>query len=154
MYSYTSPAIGPLAILTFVTFLTSEGTGASLLLLVATTAVPVGSQPMKLRATATPIETPMPAVPPTPTATEAATTFASIALLMSVMRLRPPRLCRSLSLANAFAFVRMTFVDSAPAPLTAMPAVAPTLAASEAATEMASIDAPSVACSAMPPAPA
>ena len=121
---------------------------------VATTAVPVGSQPMKLRATATPIETPTPAVLPAATATEAAMTLASMAPVMSVTKLTLPALCSWLSVANALALDRMMLVDSAPAPATAMPAVEPRPTASEAAAEMAWMSASTVLFRAMPPGPA
>ena len=51
-----------------------------------------GSQPMKLRATAMPIDTPMPAVPPTPMATDAATTEDEIEALLIALRLTSPAL--------------------------------------------------------------
>ena len=121
---------------------------------VAVTAVPVGSQPMKLRATATPIDAPMPAVLPAATATVAAMTLASMLPVMTVVRLTPPPLVRWLFWAKAFAFDRTIFVDSAPAPLTAMPAVEPRPTANAAAAETALMFAPDVVWTAMPPDPA
>ncbi len=109
---------------------------------------------MKLRATATPIDTPTPAVLPAATATEAATTLALMLPVTAEVRLTPAVLVNWLFWANAFTVDRMTLVDSAPAPATAMPAVEPRPTASEAATETASIVAPAVARNVMPPAPA
>src|SRR4051794_4790501 len=107
---------------------------------------------MKLRATATPMATPTPVELPMPTATEAATTVAVIAPVMPATTLMLPVVVRELLPTNAFVLVRIRFVDSAPAPLTATPAppnAPPT--AIDAAAETALIEAVSVALSAMFP---
>ena len=51
-----------------------------------------GAQPMKFCATAMPIDTPMPAVPPPPMATDAATTVEEIDALLIALRLASPAL--------------------------------------------------------------
>ena len=76
------------------------------------------SQPTRLRASATPIDAPIPAVAPAPTATEAATMVARMADLSVALRITSPALESTLSATYAFVFVRIVFVASAPAPLT------------------------------------
>src|SRR5262249_15310833 len=105
------------------------------------TAVSSGVQPMKFRATATPIETPTPApLPkPTPTAMDAATTTDEMVELLEPARRTSPALWRALFWPNAFTLVRITFCATAPAPATAMPANSPTPTARDAATDTALI---------------
>src|SRR5262245_48425234 len=99
------------------------------------------SQPIRFRDTAAPIDTPTPAFPPTPRATDAPTTRALTDELLSAMIFTSPALSSVLLLMAAFTRVRIVFVDSAPAPLRAMPACPPSPAASDAATDSAMIDA-------------
>src|SRR5205823_4660241 len=94
-----------------------------------------GVQPMKLRATETPIEAPTPADPPAPSDTAAAATVAWISEPLSAASETSPALFSLLASTYALLFVRMTFCETAPAPATATPAEPPNPAASEAAAE-------------------
>ena len=100
----------------------------------------LGDAPMKLRATATPIDAPMPTDAPPPIATVAATTVASMSDALSAVSVTWPPL--SITLSSACATVRpmITFCATAPAPLTAMPTpVPPRPTATDAATDTALI---------------
>ena len=95
---------------------------------------------MKLRASAKPTDAPMPAVPPTPTAALAATTVASMTESPRASRSTLPPLTMTLCPPmSACVRVRITLRATAPAPLTAMPAVPPPPMASEAAAVTASM---------------
>ena len=141
-YSKTSPAIGPEAIRTFLP--ASSRDGVSCEEKSAVIAVPVGFQPMKLRATAIPIPTATP--PPPPAAPEAATapTIASIVAALLAVTVTDPTLLaavpRPLFSTKALVLVRMTLVDSAPPPATATPPPPPRPSDTAAATDVARID--------------
>ena len=104
---------------------------------------------MKLRARAKPTEAPIPAVPPTPTAALAATTVASMVESLNASISTLPALTTTLptgttaasppSSMKALVRLRMTFFATAPAPLTAIPAMPPPPMASDAAAVVASI---------------
>src|SRR5262249_62301965 len=79
--------------------LTSAGVGVSLL----------GVQPMKLRATAMPMDAPMPAVPPPPMAADAATTIDEIVDVLVALSDTLPPLSITLSWTEALVLVRITF---------------------------------------------
>ena len=97
-----------------------------------------GCQPMKLRATAMPIDAPMPAVPPAPTAADSAATVDAMLEVLWASRSTAPWLSiRRLFWPNARVLPSTTFCATAPAPLTATPAVPPMPSASEAAAETA-----------------
>ena len=103
--------------------------------------LPSRSQPIMFSAIDTPIETPTPAFPPSPNETAAATTVALINAVSSAVIDTPPACEIVLLSTEALVFVRMTFRERAPAPLTARPPlVLPTPAASDAAIERAVID--------------
>ena len=95
---------------------------------------------MKLRAIATPTDAPIPAVPPSPMAALAAMTLAFIVelLLESISRL-PAVIIRLPSSTKAFVRLRMMFLATAPAPLTAIPAMPPPPIANDAAKVRLSI---------------
>ena len=92
---------------------------------------------MKFRATATPMDAPMPPYPPPPMAADRATTVAEIVEVLVAVRVTSAALVRTLSAAKAFARDRITFWATAPAPLIARPASLPIPTATEAATEIA-----------------
>ena len=104
---------------------------------------PLGSKPMKFRATETPIATPRP-VAPAPTAAATAKTFASIDAVFMAVAFTGPELSTTLSSMCALTLVKIAFVAAAPAPLTPAPTL-PTAMESDAATVQAWIVAPSVA---------
>ena len=142
MYSNTSPSIGPVATRTFLP-LSSD---ACLLreLKSAAIVVPLGSQPMKLRATAIPMPTATP--PPTPAAPDAATapTIASIVAVLVASMVTEPTSSAAVPIAlfctKALVLVRMMLVASAPPPATATPAAPPSPNETAAATEVARMD--------------
>ena len=113
--------------------------------------MPSSCEPMRLRASAAPIDAPTPAVPPAPIAAEAAATVACIPELLAAAIATLPALTSLLASTCAFTLVRMTLVDSAPAPLSAMPAVPAMAADADAAAESASIVAVSCAVRLMAP---
>ena len=106
---------------------------------------------MKFRDSAAPIETPTPPVVPTPTANETATTVALIDEVSVAVRLTLSALTSLLKSLCALVLLRMILVDSAPAPLRAMP-VAPAIAAeADAAVDSAFMVAASPATREMAP---
>ena len=113
--------------------------------------VPSSCEPMRLRASATPIEAPTPAVPPIATAKDALTTVALILAVLVAAIVTFPALLRALPSTCALVLVRMTLPASAPAPLTATPLVPPNPAAIEAAAATALMVADSLAVSWMAP---
>ena len=115
----------------------------------------LGVQPMRLRATEAPIDAATATVPPE-TAAEAPATIARIDEWSVAVSTRSPRspalvVVTLLPCTKALTRVRMTFVDSAPAPLTATAATPAPAAASDAATASASIAAVLVARSVTAP---
>src|SRR5262245_1390190 len=97
---------------------------------------------MKLWATDAPMDT-APAPIPMPTATDTPTTVAMIEeefCESSDTFPEPPVVITLLASMNVFGFVRITLVDSAPAPLRPMPAKRPPPTLTEAATERAVIE--------------
>ena len=105
---------------------------------------------MKLRAIATPTDTPS-AAPPPAMAADAATIVASIWELSSALMVTSPMLLTSeLSSANAWAPPSITFCASAPAPLREIAATPPD-SATETATETASMRASWLAVMVMSP---
>ena len=80
------------------------------------------------------METPTPAVPPTPTEAEAAAMMAEISEVLAALRETLPALVRLLFSMKARVSVSTTLRATAPAPLTEIPAVPPMPTASEAAT--------------------
>ena len=107
---------------------------------------------MKLRAIAKPTDAPMPAVPPAPTAALAAITSARIDESLVAWTSTFPLLTTTLpSATEALVRLRMMFFATAPAPLTAIPAVPPPPMASDAADVVASIRETVVASITTPP---
>jgi hypothetical protein len=100
---------------------------------------------------ATPIEAPIPAVPPTAIEADAVATVAVICPVSLALSETAPTLCTVLESMWASVEPRITLVASAPAPLTLTPAVPPNAAPSDAAAVVALIVAPSVALSETPP---
>ena len=88
---------------------------------------------MKLRATEIPIATPMPAVPPPPTATAIAATTAEMAEPLVLVTETGPALRMSLPWKYAFVVPVTELIATAPAPAIATPAVPPIPTASAAA---------------------
>ena len=88
---------------------------------------------MKFLARATPTEAPTPAVPPTPTPTDAAMTPALMAAAFCASMITSSNAESTLVCAYALVMVWMKLAASAPAPLTAIPAVPPIPTASDAA---------------------
>ena len=118
---------------------------------------PVGSQPMKLRATEMPTATPAPVVPPNASAAATAPTVASMSdWLMACTSTRPTRLAPSpMALWSRVALVRdrMMLVAAAAPPATPMPVLLPPEIAAAAANTWASIAEFEVACTlTLPPA--
>ena len=79
----------------------------------------------------------MPAVPPTPMAAAAASTAEPMVEVLAAATVTSPLLSSTLERAEALVLVSTTFCATAPAPLTAMPAVPPMPSDSAAAAEMA-----------------
>ena len=107
---------------------------------------------MSLCAIATPIDAPMPAHRPTPSDSATLITVASMVAVFSASRSTLPALLTLLPSMKARVSVRMTLLESAPAPLTAMPAAdGPMPTATDAAAAIERILAFSVALTVMPP---
>ena len=104
---------------------------------------------MKFRETEAPIETPAPATPPTPMATDAAATVATIVEAFVAESVTLFDWTISLETSSAVVELRMTFVATAPAPLIAPPKTPPKPAAREAATTRAVIE-PSASSQSLP----
>ena len=95
---------------------------------------------MKLRATAMPMDAPMPTDAPPPIAAVAATTVESMSDELSAVSVTLPPLSITLSSPRATVLLRITFCATAPAPLTAMPTPPPPMpTATDAATDTALI---------------
>ena len=97
---------------------------------------------MKLREIAAPIETPAPAAPPPPRATEDAATVATMTDEFLAFRPTLPAARIVLDTRSAVVEPRITLVAIAPAPLIAPPNVPAKPAANEAAATRAVIDPP------------
>ena len=101
--------------------------------------VPSGNTPMKFFAVDVPTEMPTPTPIPPPTAVLVAKILASILELWVASITTFAALFVSLPSRNARVSVRITLVDTAPAPLIAMPAMPATAAETEAAADKASM---------------
>jgi len=108
-------------------------------------------QPIRFRATATPMDTPIPLFPPMATAKEAETMTALITERLAASRSRLPALLTMLSSMAALVLVKMTLVASAPAPLTPTAVLPENAAAMDAAAETALIVSVPVAEREIPP---